>query len=64
MVKNSANINKTNNHLSPQIIENKSIKTTLYDVRYHLCPHLREITLITMYTFGIKSEMCIWSIGL
>ena len=29
-IKFSNNINKTNNHLSPQIIENK--KTTTYDV--------------------------------
>ena len=30
MVKNPSNINKTNNYISPQIIEHK--KTTTYDV--------------------------------
>jgi hypothetical protein len=32
MVNNSTNINKTNNHLSPQLTEHK--KTTKYDVEH------------------------------
>ena len=36
MVNNSFNISKTNNHISPQIIENKETNTT-YDVS-NTCP--------------------------
>jgi hypothetical protein len=42
MVNSSTNINKTNNHLSPQITEHK--KTTRYDNR-NVCPGLGQTNI-------------------
>ena len=57
MVNNSININKTNNHVSPQLIDHK--KTTAYDIgntvlglgQAHKCGIVIPVNGISIYVF-------------